>query len=131
MSDDEDIGFRKPPKHSRWKKGQSGNPKGRAKGQRNLKTDLLAELHERIQINEGGIPRRITKQRALLKAIIVRAIAGDARATAEILNLVLRLLEPEADAPPGSTQARTPIDQAILDAYLASHGVKREQSDEQ
>ena len=40
------VGYKKPPKHKRWRKGESGNPTGRRKGQRNLKTDLLEELSE-------------------------------------------------------------------------------------
>jgi hypothetical protein len=128
MSDD--VGYRKPPRHSRWQKGQSGNPKGRAKGQRNLKTDLLAELRELIQISEGGVPRRITKQRALLKALVTRAIGGDAKSVAEILNLILRLVEPDQAAP---TETATPLsasDQVIVDDFLARHGAKKDQSDE-
>ncbi len=57
MSDDErpadqtstggyDVGYRKPPKHTRFKPGQSGNPRGRPKGTKNLKTDLIEELGE-------------------------------------------------------------------------------------
>ena len=38
------VGYKNSPEHTRWKKGQSGNPTGRTKGQRNLKTDLAAEL---------------------------------------------------------------------------------------
>lgn len=111
------VGYKSPPKHTRWKKGQSGNPSGRAKGQRNIKTDLAAELREVVQISEGGVPRRITKQRALLKALAARAIGGDSRAANLILNLMMRLLETEAevhiDAPLGSD------DEALLNAFLA------------
>ena len=93
------VGYKNPPEHTRWKKGQSGNPTGRAKGQRNLRTDLAAELRESVQISEGGVPRRITKQRALLKALTARGIGGDSRAANLILNLMMRLLDPEADVP--------------------------------
>lgn len=120
------VGYRNPPEHTRWKKGQSGNPTGRTKGQRNLKTDLAAELSEVIQINEGGVPRRITKQRALLKALTARAIGGDSRAANLILNLMMRLLDPEAegavDAPLASEDA------ALLDLFLARRASKGDQS---
>lgn len=111
------VGYESPPECTRWKKGQSGNPSGRAKGQRNLKTDLAAELREVVQISEGGVPRRISKQRALLKALTARAIGGDSRAANLILNLMMRFLEAEAavsaDAPLASE------DEALLDAFLA------------
>lgn len=44
------VGYGKPPKHSRWKKGQSGNPRGRPKGTRGLKTDLHDELVATMEI---------------------------------------------------------------------------------
>jgi len=91
----EGTGYKRPPAASRWKKGQSGNPSGRKRGTLNLRTDLIAELEEVIQINEGGSARRITKQRALLKSLAARGIQGDARAANLILNLIARLLEPD------------------------------------
>jgi len=54
----ESTGYKRPPVATRWKKGQSGNPSGRKKGSLNLATDLIAELGEIIQINEGGSPYR-------------------------------------------------------------------------
>ena len=44
MGRDHDAGYGKPPRHSRFKKGQSGNPKGRPRGSRNFSTDLKATL---------------------------------------------------------------------------------------
>lgn len=118
MSDDsEGVGYKRPPTASRWKKGQSGNPKGRTKGQRNLKTDLAAEMAEMLQITERGRPKRITKQRALLKAITARALGGDARATSEILDLVMRLL---VETEPTSLPATAEEDQATIDSFLAA-----------
>jgi hypothetical protein len=111
------VGYKSPPEHTRWKKGQSGNPNGRAKGQRNLKTDLTAELREVVQITEAGAPRRITKQRALLKALTARAIGGDSRAANLILNLMMRLLEPETEVPVDAPLASE--DEALLDAFFA------------
>jgi hypothetical protein len=110
------VGYKRPPAASRWKKGQSGNPSGRKKGTPNLLSDLVAELGEVIQINEGGAPRKITKQRALLKSLAARGIGGDAKAANLILNLVVKLLDPaQADEAPTTTSAE---DEAILEAYL-------------
>jgi hypothetical protein len=64
MSSDNEVGFRKPPKHSRFKKGQSGNPRGRPKATRNLKTDLMEELSEEVLFREGGRSQTISRQRA-------------------------------------------------------------------
>ena len=92
MSDDYDVGYGKPPVHTRYKLGQSGNPQGRPKGSKDLKTDLLEELAETMRITEGGRERRITKQRALIKAQVVRGIKGNDRAAAKVLDLTLKIL---------------------------------------
>ena len=85
------VGYRKPPKSSQFKKGRSGNPKGRPKGSRNLATDLKAELEGKIVVRESGAQRRLTKQQVLLKTLMARALQGDMKAATAILNMVLRL----------------------------------------
>jgi hypothetical protein len=44
------VGYRKPPQATRFKPGQSGNPKGRPKGSPNLAADLSTELGELITV---------------------------------------------------------------------------------
>jgi hypothetical protein len=85
-----EIGFRKPPQTSRFKKGRSGNPRGRPKGSLNLASDLAAELGERITVREDGKPRRVTKQRALIKSLLAKALQGDPRPASVLLALCSR-----------------------------------------
>ncbi|MCX7307059.1 MAG: DUF5681 domain-containing protein [Afipia sp.] len=82
VSQDEDdgVGYRRPPKSGQFRPGQSGNPKGRKKRVANFKTDLTEELSETITIRENGRERRISKQRAFVKALMALAIKGDIRA---------------------------------------------------
>ena len=87
------VGYGKPPKATQFKKGQSGNPKGRPNGTNNLKTDLVEELGEHITLSEGGKPTRLSKQRALVKSLTARAIKGDASAMRTLLNLMLKVLD--------------------------------------
>lgn len=98
-SDEYEVGYGKPPKHTRFRPGQSGNARGRPKGTKNLKTDLAEELRERIVVREGDRSQKVSKQRALLKSLVNRAIKGDARATAVSLSTMLRLLDTGADTP--------------------------------
>ena len=86
------VGYRKPPKQTQFKKGKSGNPRGRPKGSLNLSTDLAAELSEQITLREGGRSRRVSKQRALIKSLLAKALQGDVRATTAVLALYARVI---------------------------------------
>jgi len=77
---EDDIGYKRPPKHTRFQPGQSGNAAGRRKNVRNFKTDLMEELREMIVIRENGRERKISKQRAFIKALVTAAIKSDVRA---------------------------------------------------
>jgi uncharacterized protein DUF5681 len=99
------IGYGKPPKATQFKPGRSGNPKGRPKGSRNLATDLAAELGEQITVREDGRSRRITKQRALIKSLMARALQGDVRATAAMLALYARVITEPVDDSDDEIQA--------------------------
>ena len=94
-----EVGYRKPPNHTRFKPGQSGNPRGRPKGTNNLKTDLMEELGEKIVIREGDQSRRISKQRAVVKTLVTRTLKGDARAATLLTSMMMRLLETGEGAP--------------------------------
>src|SRR5258708_15707993 len=102
MTKPSDVGYRKPPEASRFKPGNSVNPNGRPKGSANLATDLSAELGEQITVREGGRPRGISKQRALVKSLMAKALQGDVRATTAVLGLYARVITetPEAEGQP-------------------------------
>ena len=51
--DDDKAGYCKPPKKHRFKKGKSGNPKGRPKNAKGLKTDLKEELASQMTVKIG------------------------------------------------------------------------------
>jgi hypothetical protein len=116
QNDNDDIGYRKPPKASRWRKGQSGNRRGRKKGVRNLKTELAEELGEIVKIKEQGLAKTITKQRALIKALTAKAVQGDARAANVLINMMFRLLHPDLIDDVPTKLAKE--DQDILDTFV-------------
>jgi hypothetical protein len=75
-----DVGYARPPEHSQFKKGQSGNPKGRPKGVLNLATLYNRALGEKVTITENGRRKTITKLEIALKQLINKAAQGDPRA---------------------------------------------------
>ncbi len=115
MSGEHRVGFKNPPRHTRFQKGRSGNPRGRPKGTRNLRSDLQDELEERISVSQGGTKRVVSKQRAMIKSLLARALQGDSRAAGRILDLVVRILPQDEPEPPHQELGRD--DAAILRTY--------------
>ena len=116
MSEDNNNGHRKPPASGQFKKGQSGNPRGRPKGSRNLKTDLAAISQRAISVRENGKTRRMSQQRAMLLSAYNKAINGDQRAASNLINLTLRVLE-TAEPSQNSTEV-SELDELIVENFL-------------
>lgn len=72
-----DVGYGKPPSHTQFKKGQSGNPRGRPKGTTNLATTLKRTLNEKVTITENGRQKAISKGEAAIKQLVNRAAQGE------------------------------------------------------
>jgi len=87
-----EVGFGKPPVHSRFRKGCSGNSKGRPKGTKNLRTDLTEVLQERITVTEGDRKFRMSKQRAVVMTLVAKTLKGDSRSQTTLLNTIFRAL---------------------------------------
>ena len=84
-----DVGYGKPPKHTQFKKGQSGNLKGRPKGTLNLAKVLERTLREEVVINENGRRKVITKLEAAITQLVNKAASGDGHAMRYLCHLVL------------------------------------------
>lgn len=86
----EKIGYRNPPKRTRFKKGRSGNPAGRPKKSRNFMTLLSDELDEQVTVNEDGRKRKISKLEAMVKRIVSGALQGDRKSLITLIDILRR-----------------------------------------
>ena len=105
-----EIGYGKPPKHSRFKKGQSGNPKGRMPlharsiSRSQIDRDILVLMQAEVTTKFGGKRVRMPATMALFGAMIEKALGGDVRA----MKLVMESYQSHCKATrpsPGNAQA--------------------------
>jgi hypothetical protein len=96
------VGYGKPPRNTRFRKGQSGNPRGRPRGSKNLTTLLDQEFDAHVVIKENGRQRRITKRQAAIKQLINRLVSGDPR----YVRFLFQLMEKQ--------EGNTPAHESIL-----------------
>jgi hypothetical protein len=112
--DNNKVGYRTPPTHSRWKTGQCGNPRGRRKGALNFNTELKLMLEAPITVNDKGKPKRMTTLKAVFWRAREKALKGDDRALRTVLEYAARMLGGSVANDVGECSAD---DQAILAAY--------------
>lgn len=116
---DYDVGYGKPPRHTRFKKGSSGNPRGRPSGSKNLATLFSEALNETVTVVENGRRRKITKREAVVAQLVNKSAGADLRAI-KILFDIQQAIEARSDATAatGSPAELGQSDQAIIDRYL-------------
>lgn len=91
MTDHQDredpVGYGKPPKSGQFKKGQTGNPKGRPKGSLDLNTYVQQMLSAQVTVTEGGKRKRVNSLQATLMRLAEKSLKGDMRAIEKVLSL--------------------------------------------
>lgn len=126
-NDDYRVGYGRPPKHTQFKKGQSGNPRGRPRRSKNIATLVGRELDERQPVLIGDKQTILTKREIWVKAVVGKAIRGDAKAGAFVMQ----------HQPPEPIQEEKPVDdsarehnrqqmQQLLDRITERENQKRE-----
>lgn len=86
-TDDYEVGYGRPPKQARFKPGKSGNPKGRPKGSKNLRSIYRETLFKTIQVKEGGKVRTMNRVEALVTGLIAQGLNGNIRAAESVIRL--------------------------------------------
>lgn len=82
-----EVGYAKPPANGRFTKGQSGNPKGRPKGSRNLASVVLRECRQLVRVNGPRGSRSVTKLEAAVMQLGNKAAQGDLPSQRELFSL--------------------------------------------
>jgi hypothetical protein len=111
------VGYCRPPLETRFKKGQSGNPNGRRKGLRNVKSEIEEIANKTVNVKDGDTTRQVTLLGANVLTHAMKGAKGDHRSSALIFNLAAKtgLLDQEDNhsAPENVYSRQGPVRSAI------------------
>ena len=108
-----DVGYGKPPQDTRFKPGQSGNPKGRPKGAKNLATIVDNAINEKVVVIENGRRRKRSKMEVAITQLTNKAATGDQKALTLLLPLV-QIIEGRAEADAATTPILAEADELVM-----------------
>jgi Family of unknown function (DUF5681) len=117
--DNDPVGYKRPPANTRFQPGRSGNPRGRPKTRPSFRAALLEELAAAMPAMDQQRDR--SKLQALVRTLVDSAVAGNARAQSLLIGALIRIGEPEENAPASLTSD----DDAILAAYVGGELKRR------
>ena len=100
---DYEVGYGRPPAHTRFRKGQSGNPKGRRPQGKTLPEEIVKAMSAKVAVTENGERKLVRRGEVIVRQLTNKAAAGDLRA--------IRLL---ADLCPEVKEAVAPMFQIVV-----------------
>lgn len=118
MAKDYAVGYGRPPRANQFKRGKSGNPKGRPKGSRELDDQMRKLLSKKYPITEGGVRTTATMQEILLTQLCKHAMAGKPHAMTFVLDFIRKFSKQAEPQPKYSReQLLAMTDQERVDLY--------------
>ena len=114
---DYEVGYGRPPRHTRFEPGRSGNPRGRPNRSKNLATLLSEALREPVIVTENGRRRKVSKRQAVIKQFVNRSAQGDLKAMQMLLG-TMQEIEHRGEAEPAETTFDG-VDQKVIEQLKA------------
>lgn len=111
-----DVGFGKPPKHAQFKPGQSGNPNGRKRGAKGMKTLAKQMLTARVPVRSANGTKMMTRMDALLHKMVELSMKGNPRLILALVDLYEQSVPEQraSEASPQHAPLLTGTDEATL-----------------
>ena len=113
---DYEVGRGKPPVHSRFKKGQSGNPRGPRP--KNLPALLVAALNEPVVVTIDGERREITKREVVVTQLVNKSTGADLRATKMLIDMLKDVEKKAGVTPPPEPAPFTAADEEVMATFI-------------
>lgn len=123
-STSETIGYGRPPLHTRFKPGQSGNPKGRPKHRKNISTVVSEVLNERIKIREGNKIKSMSKSEAIARSMVLRALKGDTKSFTSVMDLDEKIRQEQKQKSIPTRVVRMPAKVNSIEEWLEQYAPK-------
>ena len=114
---DYEVGRGKPPVHSRFKKGQSGNPRGPRP--KNLPALLIEALNEPVVVTIDGERRKITKREVDVTQLVNKSAGADLRATKMLIDMLKDVEKKAGVTPPPDPAPFTAADEEVMATFIA------------
>ena len=111
------VGPGRPPLHTRFRKGQSGNPGGRGKKQ--LSALLADALNEPVFVTIDGERRKTTKREAVVLQLVDKSTSADLRATKMLIDMMKDVEHKAGDAPPPEPRRLAAADKEVVQLFVA------------
>jgi hypothetical protein len=121
-NNDYEVGYGKPPCHTRFVKGRSGNPRGRPPGSKNFTTLLREALNEPVIVTENGGRRKVSKRQAIIAQLVNRSATADFRAIKILLDIV-RDIERQTEPTAPETSDFSEADEMVLEQIKARFSI--------
>jgi hypothetical protein len=113
------VGYGQPPLVSRFKPGTSGNPRGRPKGRKNLRTLIKEAMTANILVQEGQNSRRVSRIEGVVLRQLQSALKGSDRAALAVIKMALQLRFLEDSESATAETALSPEDERIINELVA------------
>src|SRR5262249_8954213 len=128
MSESGPVGYRRPPIHTRFKPGKSGNPKGCPKSSRNLRTIIQDALTTKIELRQGKGKRSISKLEGIVLRQVESALKGDDKAALAALKMAAQVGLLDARESPIEAAVLSTSEKQMMEELLSSKGVGKPMS---
>ncbi|MBV8335490.1 MAG: hypothetical protein JO358_08635 [Alphaproteobacteria bacterium] len=112
------VGYKKPPLHTRFKRGQAGNPRGRPRGAKNFSSVLNDALNQPVVVTENGRRRKISKRELGIRQLVDKFAMAEVQATRMLLGLMVERERMVAAAPPAERPSFGAADEKVIDNLL-------------
>jgi len=111
------VGPGRPPLHTRFRKGQSGNPGGRST--KSVPALLADALNETVVVTIDGQRRTITKREAIVTQMVDKSASADLRATKMLIDMMKDVEHKADDAPPSEPRGLAEADREVVQLFVA------------